>query len=244
MAKNRINKVVIRVIFFLIMIGIGVLAYLFFAEDKSEYYDAKRIENEAEFQESLQKNIGKAWAGGKISTEEGVNIPPLRGKYLYIRQAELEEDSEGELKTTGYVEYYPNKVEFMGVEFDGKQFEFSGDQLALNSDTIETEYLNSVDEKDDRYMWATDESRYTYYVIPVKSELSIFADFKDGMIQNPKDKGEPIKTFPSSDFDEAMKSVDISNLPIIIIIIAFLSIITALLYIKLFWRRDRDKRKG
>lgn len=182
-------------------------------KSNEKYYKAIQIDgDERMFEYAMRTDAGKALVHGNISAVDTVKIPELNGEYMGIRvrvekytqhtRTVDKKDKNGKVIGTKkeYYEtwdsydseyYISEKVKFLNVEFPYSKFDLGNFDRVDLDEVVSKEYESRVEW--DNYMYeeghffdCIGDLRYSYFVIPVEQEVTIFADLQDKDIDNVK----------------------------------------------------------
>ncbi len=211
------------------------------AKSNEEYYRAIQISEDAElFEYAMRTDAGDALVYGTVSSVDSVSDEHLNGNYLAIKisidkyeqkvRYEDIKDADGDVvgKRPVYykewdhyktIESHSNTVCFLGKEFSYDTLSINNYQsLSLDSSTVKDEYANSISLNkyypDGRLSHSVGDLRYTYYVIPIEQDITVFANLRNGNMYNVSNESASVTVHYGQNIEEVMSSMESGkNLP-------------------------------
>lgn len=185
------REILVSIIIVLLLVTLGIFISNgienSIEEDNEKYYKSLKIDNDEEtFKYAIDTNVGYVLSSGKVKAVNGVEIDDISGKYFYIKKVREEytrHTREVEhTRTIGNTTetYYTTEVyytwDYAGQEeFHVKQFEYLGVTFEYGTiDFYNSSYKETIKINSD--------TRYKYYVIPLKFDGCLFTKIQDNTI--------------------------------------------------------------
>lgn len=154
-------------------------------QKNQEYNTALQITDPEQFRYGMDTSVGHAFVYGTLEAVDPVTYPEIGGAYLYAEKEEehynrhertvTEKDSQGKEHTRtevywtwdfyGSESVHSQRIRFLNVEMDYNKIKRPG-----------ADYIDTIQRS-----WNI---RFNYYGTPIKSEGTIYADLRDGTIQD------------------------------------------------------------
>lgn len=216
MRDMRVTKreVLVSVIILLLMLAIGFLISQGISsniEEQNEvYHKALKIEDMNTYNYAKTIGVGECFATYTLDADTPQSVEELTGEYLYIERIYEEEhqktrvveeeytDSNGNKKTRTKTETYwewdvmsRDYYESPTVTINGESIDtdritgLSSKTESLDSSTVSPSYQNRLG-WNSNYLQSGSHRRWSFRVIPLHSEGSMYVDLGDGIIRSKK----------------------------------------------------------